>query len=402
MHLSLWCRDWLKSSSSVYLIRDPDLRIPGHGRKPTPRVIDACMKTSNLKLIPALLTLTTLTLSGPSAMAWNWGNSESANNPAQFEKDYEYHYSLLPLKGQIKTPWSETYWPSNKGSINFRWSAEHERGFRYRPPTRQKVQTMSREELKELSPSEKYDLAMGHYDYPLHRSVSDEMASKRARSWEGLCNGWAPASLYYPEPKAVEITNPDGIVIPFGSSDVKGLISYFMAVEGDEQVETSQVGLRCDNKPWLGKGPDECDDVNAGALHVILTNEIGKRGHGFVADMTRTKEVWNQPIFGYEMQELGSAKTKEADHGIRIRTKILYGEELDHSRWEPTVGTTHNKIGSQTVEYILELDRDGKIVGGDWITKKVHPDFLWRVDSQKDIRFNGTMEGLNRIYSPNL
>ena len=304
------------------------------------------------------------------------------------------------MKAAIQTPWSENYWPSKRGSINYRWNAKKAWGFKYNSPTKEEVQAMSIEERKELSPVEKYDLAMGHYDYPFRQSVDEEMADKKARSWEGLCNGWSPASLYYPEPKPVMITNPDGIVIPFGSSDVKGLLSYFMAVAADDQIEVSQVGLRCDDTPFMGVGADECDDVNAGALHVILTNEIGIRKRGFVVDIQRTKQVWNQPVYGYEMTEVGSAKSTFSDHAVRIKATILYGSELAKSMWSPVVGTSNNKIDSMKIEYTLELDANDKIVGGEWITKRAHPDFIWRVDNQKSIQFKGAMAGLNQIYQP--
>jgi hypothetical protein len=39
----------------------------------------------------------------------------------------------------------------------------------------------------------------------------------------------------YRQPHAVTLVNADGISVPFGSSDVKALLSYFTA-EYDEQV----------------------------------------------------------------------------------------------------------------------------------------------------------------------
>jgi hypothetical protein len=43
--------------------------------------------------------------------------------------------------------------------------------------------------------------------------------------------------------------------------------------------------------------------------------------------------------------------------------------------------TPHINEFTQTdyYEYILELDKDGKITGGEWVgnSKEVHPDFFW-------------------------
>ena len=43
----------------------------------------------------------------------------------------------------------------------------------------------------------------------------------------------------------------------------------------------------------------ECRGINPGAFHIILANKIAIRDEGFIADVTRDLEVWNQAVFGY-------------------------------------------------------------------------------------------------------
>ena len=76
------------------------------------------------------------------------------------------------------------------------------------------------------------------------------------------------------EPAPVTMTNPDGIKIPFGSADVKALLDYYYAfyTEGD----THQLGNRCSVPVWMGGG--NCSDVNAGAFHIVVANQIGLLG----------------------------------------------------------------------------------------------------------------------------
>ena len=57
-------------------------------------------------------------------------------------------------------------------------------------------------------------------------------------AWAGYCHGWAPAANRFEEPLPVTVRNADGVEIPFGSSDVKALLTYFEA----EVVRSSFVG----------------------------------------------------------------------------------------------------------------------------------------------------------------
>jgi hypothetical protein len=337
------------------------------------------------------LCLMALSLISTVAHADTW---DSTNSPKIFESDYEYRLSVLPIKGALpaeKAPWSETYWPSNKGSINYRWNAVKKVGFGYNSPTREQALRMSKEELAQLSPAEKYDLAMGRYDYPLKQEVRNN-SSKNAKDWAGICNGWSPAALQYAEPIAVEVPNADGIVVPFGSSDVKGLLSYFMAFHAELKV--TQIGKRC-FKMAKFLGLNSCDDVNAGAFHVVVANELGARGRGFVADMDPGNEVWNQPVYGYEVLESSAPRSTSQGSEVTVKMKLYYTDELDDSQWKPVVGTDQFKFVARELQYTLELDSSGKIVGGEWISKN-HPDFLWRANQAAV--FSGGFEGLSRIY----
>lgn len=56
--------------------------------------------------------------------------------------------------------------------------------------------------------------------------------------WLTICLQWAPASMFFKQPNPVTITSPDGIKVPFGSSDVKALLIYFTGTY-DEAFSTS-------------------------------------------------------------------------------------------------------------------------------------------------------------------
>lgn len=329
--------------------------------------------------------------------------------------------------------WSETYWPSNKGGIAYRWSHPDPTPFRYRLHRREELIRMSFQELSQLSPAELYDIAMGDYSYTLTKKTLSRF-STRDLWWEGICHGWAQAATNYPEPAAVIVTNPDGVKVPFGSSDVKALLSMHEAYNYGGSF--SFTGRRCKvNGKVEGEGDDrdahpnppapelattpDCKDVNAGAFHVVLSNMLGIHGRGFVADIDRFNDVWNQPVTSFTSTVLGEEPVSELERAsgvarkLRLSTKFTYGEELKFFTPElaatgiknfvskkPVTGTAHQEFRHKAYEYLVEIDSAGKIVGGEWISQ-TRPDFLWMYQRAKNFRNSPIpLGGLGKIYRP--
>src|SRR5690606_15230131 len=118
----------------------------------------------------------------------------------------------------------------------------------------------------------------------------------------------------------------DGIQIPFGSSDIKALISYFYAFHIDQSVD--QMGLRCFFGSWMGGYRGCNEDLNAGAFHIVISNKIGLQKEGFMADVERFREVWNQPVVAYKSKILAanlprsSKAASTAVKEVRIATEL--------------------------------------------------------------------------------
>jgi hypothetical protein len=100
---------------------------------------------------------------------------------------------------------------------------------------------------------------------------------------KGLCHGWAPASLFYKQPNPVNLPNPDGVIVPFGSSDVKALLTYFVGNYEEAFSTSTYLGERCnydlDQNPNLGSRPS-CADLNAGSFFVQLVNQVSNLKQG--------------------------------------------------------------------------------------------------------------------------
>jgi hypothetical protein len=331
---------------------------------------------------------------------------DGPNNPNHFGNNLERSLAELPLQGTVAShlPWSDSYWPTNRGGIANRWNWPTGEpgggGFQYHLYTLEEVRGMSLEQLATLSPAEKYDIARGLFDYPMVKWIRKN-SSPNAPYWAGICHGWALASIHHPEPRPILATSPQGIQVPFGSSDIKGLLSQMYADESDAE---NFLGVRCKIN-WLGK-PMGCDDVNAGAFHIVLTNELGLRARGFVLDIDRYKEVWNQPTLSYETQLLSEREPSDyaAPGTVRevlVRTTLFYTEEIT-PRWEPVVGTPEFSKNKKIYEYALELGAQGEILGGSFSSWE-RPDFLWwgpKLEFQQEWAFLGQIYAKSQEMRP--
>jgi hypothetical protein len=337
------------------------------------------------------------------------------NDPIIFDSRYIYNHAQLMTRPEArvsddKMPWSDTWWPSQSGGVANRWQLGPE--FPYFWPadyrTEQKrIMSMSPEDLKQLSPAEKYDIAVGDYTFSLTREVIAS-TTPAAPIWWGICEGWTGAALSHPEPAPVTIMNPDGIIVEFGSSDVKGLLAVFYAWEGLKK--STQLGLRCGRKLGWRTDYGDCYDVHPAALHIVLLNQIGFMNAPFAADVDGdgygggTHEVWNQPVFAYKttvLEEI-SCRTGWCDYvapgtvrQVRMETLMTFADD-DRPLWNPTLGTPDFFQETRRYEYWLELDRKGNIIGGSWITAQ-RPDFLWILPPSE---FTGMFAGLKDIYQP--
>lgn len=322
---------------------------------------------------------------------------EDYSDPAIRNPNFEKSFRNLPLKGIIsdnRKIWANDYWAHKKGSINFRWNAANKIGFKLNSPLRVEAMMMSQAALAELAPTEKMDLLNGDYNYSIRKEV-EEIASKQAEIWHGICNGWSPAAIHHNEPTPKTFTNPDGIIVPFGSSDIKALISYYYAFH-HEVRSTKQMGKRCF---FLGLGCDE--DLNAGAFHIVLTNTVG-RGESMIADVERGRQVWNHAVSEYtstivDASLLPSKKSaKGTVRRIHLKTDMTFVQGIQKNSWYPTHGTPDHINGVRNYEYTLDVDAFGMIIGGDWISK-VRPDFIWEME--KATSFSGKFVNLSQLLN---
>ncbi|MGE0172790.1 MAG: hypothetical protein AB7T49_08395 [Oligoflexales bacterium] len=341
--------------------------------------------------------------------AWN-----SQNNPALFNVTTA-KLEALPTEGSMPTanyPWTDDYWGHYAGGIANRWqygkTSRVYRDYEYEFVTKEDI-LAGKVDINKLSPAEKYDLWLGNYDFPLAKSewrnskAAIDPATGEVPTWWGICNGWAPASAREPEPAQIAVvTNPDGIPVTFYNSDMKALLSKAYAYRADSD---GFIGQKCDEKERNLQVDANgrvvfpaCRDTNPAAMHLVLAKYLGAtdatKRRAFVMDVTRSQEIWNQPITGFKvtkkevkpfdpatdpMAQYRAPGTKSVAY---IKADVLYVGEV-MPRKTPSSHLYKGYVRTAKYEYSLELDGNGVIIGGEWISKAA-PDFMWKVDRAPD------------------
>jgi hypothetical protein len=314
-------------------------------------------------------------------------------------------------------PWSDVGWKANKGLIleryndgNFEasdgWAGKSRyleensaaRILQYDPWNREQW-------VAALSPAEKYDLVLGIVGDGLAKHIGDFLDGAIGNnpafpSWWGLCEGSAPASVFYPEPtrKVVLHSEAYGIDVPFYAPDVKGLATMLWS-RFNTSLDLPEAGTQCK------KGDvDSCFDSNPATVHAAVHHFLDLEPGILIADMDPTPVVWNFPLVGYSESyyrpdqgagqrapDLASATIAPSDWAsdprkakrspgtaylVGVRMDISYG--VNRTERAPNEGSSKRKINTRTLAYELELDSDFNLLGGEWVDGS-HPDLLWVV-----------------------
>ena len=352
-----------------------------------------------------------------------FSGSPDRNNLKTFLENKNYIMNIKKMTEQnlhsgrvSQDPWSGDYWGTYKGGIGARYESEsqpsssdyleHKKHFALFWP----LNLTSQEYLDQLSPAEKYDLAVGDSlmtltNYSWSEAEEAYAAHGEVPTWFGICHGWAAAAFMFPRPTSVAsipVPNSD-LKINFYPDDLKALSTLLWA---NSNHGAYFVGGRCNDKdPKKDENgriiSEQCFDTNPGSWHVAVVNKIGLDKKSFVLDATYDHEVWNQPAHSYEYRFF-NPETKEEFNNIdeaKIAIEEYKSDNFRKHRFHKTrqiVGVymdltyvieraaNHNYINTSkddyhtTVTYIydLELDSDLNILGGEWYQNK-HPDMLW-------------------------
>ena len=260
-------------------------------------------------------------LSNEDNEVWN-----AANNPAIFSSALEYRIDKLAAKGEAKQiPWTGSYWPTAYDNINFRWD-----GASSDSPAMKYQKAFGGTNVEDMvSKYHGIDSMTGSKECTATSQCSradGEICAKRTGktsgrcipTWFGICHGWTPAAILFPEPKHAVVKNG----VTFKVNDLKALASL-----AHDKTSTKFISLRCDTTnransmsfDKYGRPVDEaCRDTNAGSFHLLIANFLGK-GKAFAEDRTLDAEVWNQPLRGYRVLASREVSAQEANKLIGVK-----------------------------------------------------------------------------------
>lgn len=252
-----------------------------------------------------------------------------------WETDLEWRFEKLPASSQVeenRMPWAGYIYPDRAGGCTnvlrkYDWAFNGRRGL---------ASGFERQDIEE------------HKEETTRRAGLLGLRTRwvnETPDWAGHCNGWTAAAIRHAEPENNVTRN--GVV--FRPSDIKGLLAELYVYSS---IET------------LG-GVNE-SAVNPGTLHVVLGNWLGLGKHTIGMDNTLGKEVWNYPIYSY--------KSTSARRGnfVDVRTNIGFVGNLDRE-----YDRAPRSLKYMSLSYRLELDDEGKIIGGVYYRGSSRLDLLW-------------------------
>ena len=287
--------------------------------------------------------------------------------------------------------------------------------------------------IDELSPMDKFALSEylrgNTYPNPFFLPAWEILNSYNpgGESWWGHCNGWAAAAILTHEPREERTISSGDHDISFSTSDLKGLLT-----ESHYSTLSTFYGERYNGEE------DDISDLSPAHFHKLITFYLKEQGVPFVFDTTASEAVWNFPVWeayvvmeeqdsnddgtlnvntatldelaaldgidertaweivtyrdehgafqnmeellfvdGYDADTMGSLlRTDLRTRVLQVSTDLKFttdGVAEDHVDTDPNAPESF----VESLNYTLELDEKGNIIGGKWKDETTHPDFAW-------------------------
>ena len=179
--------------------------------------------------------------------------------------------------------------------------------------------------------------------------------------WHGHCNGWAAAAIRHAEPQQSVTRN--GVV--FTPADIKGMLAEIYIFNEILHLASGRY------------------QMNPGLLHAVITNWLGRGSHPLGMDSDPGQEKWNYPIYGYA---ISSARRSERE--VEVKMNIAYAKD-SNSEFQESPRYQRTKY----FHYSLELDSEGRIVGGSFYRDSSRIALVWMPLRPKQGRQPGNERG---------
>ena len=287
--------------------------------------------------------------------------------------------------------WSSSFFPAWFGGEGGRWADGAPRLvwrtlFGFQVPTEAQAKgwlSSSDPRIFTLAPTEKIDLAYGHFTFPASQQslAGTHNRKPKPRYWNGRCNGIATASMVTPEPfRVVDVIGLDGSHVRFHPNDVKSLL----ALAYDAPKTRLSIGDVCDEVKFDAGAT--CS-MNPAVLVLALLNRLGLAKDTFLIDALPTIAKQYYAVAGARVHLRGEPHPvagAPVDPALAPRVASLIDVDIELTLSSTTLayaranvldpaspdGTRYKKVGVVPVvmKYAatLALDAASELVGGRW------------------------------------
>ncbi len=223
-------------------------------------------------------------------------------------------------------PWSGYWWPIRQGKL--------------------------------LVPLGKYDRLTGYKAAVWERKHNPP--GPNVPQWHGYCHAWAAACVLELEPTIGRTVRTELARLGLGVGDQKGLLTA---------CHTEDLANSWGDRYGDGFGSEDRQDLQPDLLWRLLKLHVGQQGVPLVLDVESGEEVWNYPIYQYEIR-------------YRASGPAAYSADLTLLMADDAVPPDYRgtKTRKQTYKFRFKM-REGSVVSGsgEWLgrSKQDHPDFAW-------------------------
>ena len=231
--------------------------------------------------------------------------------------------------GQAKViPWSGYWWPIRQGGLT--------------------------------APLGKYDQLTGHQAAAWERQKHP--SGPNVPQWFGFCHAWSASSVMEKEPTQPQTpASGGGQPVAIHVGDQKG---WLAACHTQDVANT--YGQR-----FTGTNPaEDYQDIYPDVLWRLLKLYIKEQGIPLILDLEAGPEVWNYPIYAYEVRYEQQGNSGQC---LGHLTLLMADDAVPPDQ----VGV---KSRRHTYQFTFRLENGSVVMGsGQWVgaSRKDHPDFAW-------------------------
>ncbi len=209
-----------------------------------------------------------------------------------------------------------------------------------------------------LVPLGKYDRLTGHLAAVWEKQQNPPGPS--VPQWFGYCHAWSAASVLEREPGKERVFRLASSRLGLDVGDQKGLLTA---------CHTEDLANSWGDRFGDGEGSENPKDLRPDRLWRLLKLHLGQQGVPLVLDVEAGKEVWNYPIYQYDL------KYRPVQGGRYLaHLTLLMADDAVPPAYRGT------KVRKQTYQFTFKMRGNSVISGsGEWTgrSKKDHPDFAW-------------------------